>query len=527
MRLQTVLMLTLLTPLWAFCGDADLRLPETDILWKAVKDYVEVQPVPEYQHASEAAREAFRDLKFGVRIHWGLYAIKEWKESWTFLTATKEERQAYQELYKTWNPTGFNAEEWMQLFKTNGVHMFAFTANHLDGFSMFDTKTRIKQRVNWTAPGGPQIEACDLAYSIMETPFKRDVVRELTEAGRKYGLKIDLYFSHPQWYDADFRPYCYHPLQTPDSRDHPELYANTFTAKESKNAILSPDPTPEEEARMLQRHRQQLTELLTNYGKLDMVCLDMWLGKKIWPQTRETMLALRQLQPDVMFRARGIGNYGDYYTPEGFVPGNKENTAMPWFVIYPLGKGFSYHGPTDRFKGGDWIITNLVDAVAKGGNLMVGIGPDANGRFPAEVVQRLQAAGAWLKVNGEAIFATRPYLRWHEGKNIRFTRTKDKTFVYMVSLAWPGETLCSRMVKPKAGSAIRLLGYDQDLKWRMEGDQLIITLPQELRGENGRPCSPAYAFRVESDSWKTFEAALPIEAPLTTSADKASKSGRP
>ena len=503
--------------------DADLRLPENDILWKAVRDYVEVQPVPEYQHASEAAREAFRDIKYGVRIHWGLYAIKEWKESWTFLTASKAERQEYQELYKTWNPTGFNAEEWMQLFKTNGVRMFAFTANHLDGFSMFDTQTRIQQRVNWTAPGGPQIEACDLAYSIMETPFKRDVVRELTDAGRKFGLKIDLYFSHPQWYDADFRPYCYHPLQTPASRDRPELYANTFTAKDSKNAIMSPDPTPAEEARMLQRHRQQLTELLTKYGKLDMVCLDMWLGKKIWPQTRDTMLALRQLQPDVMFRARGIGNYGDYYTPEGFVPGKKENTAMPWFVIYPLGKGFSYRGPSDHFKGGDWIVTNLVDAVAKGGNFMVGIGPDANGKFPTEIVKQLQEAGAWLKINGEAIFATRPYVRWHEDTNLRFTRTKDKKFVYAITLAWPGEKLCSRLVKPQAGSAIRLLGYEHDLKWRMEDDRLVIELPKELQDASARPCHPAYAFKVESAPWETFADALPQEAPPPATAEKAAK----
>ena len=486
--------------------EAALRLPETDILWKAVKDYVEVEPVPEYRHASEAAREAFRDIKYGVRIHWGLYALKEWKESWSFLSAPPAERQAYQELYRTWNPTGFDADAWMRLFKENGVKMFAFTANHLDGFSMFDTKTRIKQRVNWTAPGGPAIEDCDLAYSIMETPFKRDVVRELVEAGRRHGLKIDLYFSHPQWYDADFRPYCYHPLQTPGSRDHPELYANTFTAKESKNAILVPDPTPEQEARMLQRHRQQLTELLTQYGPLDMVCLDMWLGKKIWPQTRETLLALRKLQPNVMFRARGIGNYGDYYTPEGFVPGSKENTAMPWFVIYPLGKGFSFRGASDHFKGGNWIITNLVDAVAKGGNFMVGIGPDAQGRFPAETIQNLQTAGAWLKINGEAIFATRPYLRWREDENIRFTRTKDKQFVYILSLGWPGATLRTQMVKPKVGSVIKLLGHPQPLTWRMDGQMLTIDLPQDFQG--GRD-QPAYAFKVESAAWETFATTLP------------------
>ena len=115
----------------------------------------------------------------------------------------------------------------------------------------------------------------------------------------------------------------------------------------------------------------------------------------------------------------------------------------------------------------------------------------------------------------EAIFATRPYLRWHEDKNIRFTRTKDKEFVYIISLAWPGETLCSRMVKPKAGSGIRLLGCDRDLKWRMEGDNLIIELPKVLQGENGRPCCPAYAFKVESEAWEAFAAALPLETPPT------------
>ena len=106
-----------------------------------------------------------------------------------------------------------------------------------------------------------------------------------------------------------------------------------------------------------------------------MVCLDMWLGKEVWPQLRETMLALRRIQPDVMFRARGIGNYGDYYTPERFVPGDKEATDMPWFVIYPLGQGFSYAGAQDHYKGSPWVIENLVDTVAKGGNFMVGWAP--------------------------------------------------------------------------------------------------------------------------------------------------------
>ena len=173
---------------------------------KEVKSYVELDPVPEYQHASEEAYENFRDLKFGIRIHWGVYAM--WAKddaSWTLYHASREEKQQYNELYKGWQPKGFDAEEWMRFFERSGIRIFAFTTKHCDGFSMFDTKTHVKQRANWTAPGGPRIESCDLAYSIMETPFRRDVVKELCDAAHRHDIKIDLYFSHLDWYDADFR----------------------------------------------------------------------------------------------------------------------------------------------------------------------------------------------------------------------------------------------------------------------------------------------------------------------------------
>ena len=138
-----------------------------------------------------------------------------------------------------------------------------------------------------------------------------------------------------------------------------------------------------------------------------MVCLDIKFGPSVWPQLRETMLELRKLQPDVMFRARGIGNYGDYYTPEGVVPGSKENTRVPWFVIYPLGSSFSFEAETTKHKGAKWMIQNLVDCAAKGGNFMVGIGPDEDGRFHPTAIAQLKQVGQWLKANGEGIYATR------------------------------------------------------------------------------------------------------------------------
>ena len=131
-------------------------------------------------------------MKFGIRLHWGIYSIwHRGAESWPFLNMSFEDRQKYNDLYKTWNPAGFDADEWMNLFAESGLKMFAFTSKHHEGFSMFDTRTRVRQRVNWTAAGGPKIESCDLAYSIMEGPFRRDIIKELTDAAHKRNIKVD------------------------------------------------------------------------------------------------------------------------------------------------------------------------------------------------------------------------------------------------------------------------------------------------------------------------------------------------
>ena len=136
----------------------------------------------------------------------------------------------------------------------------------------------------------------------MDTPYHRDIVREVTDAARSHGIKIDLYFSWPDWYDADFRPFADHPLHDRVNKtEHPDQWFH-----------------------FVMRARQQLTELLTQYGKIDTICLDQYYDQTAWLDLRETMKIVHRLQPDVMFRCRGIGNYGDYYTPEGFVPGAKE-----------------------------------------------------------------------------------------------------------------------------------------------------------------------------------------------------------
>ncbi|MGB6432309.1 MAG: alpha-L-fucosidase [Candidatus Acidiferrales bacterium] len=465
--------------------------------------YVEDPPVAGYHWASASAYEAFQDMKFGIRIHWGIYSIwHRGAESWPFLPMSFDDRQTYNSLYKTWNPAGFDADAWMDAFKESGMKMFAFTTKHHEGFSMFDTKTRVKNRANWTAPGGPAIESCDLSYSIMETPFRRDVVKELCDAAHKRDIKIDLYFSHPDWYDADFRPYVQHPLQVPSSAQLqiPSDIARTRQIYDD-HAVIVADPTDAEVTRMMERHRAQLVELLTNYGKIDMMCLDMYLGPRVWPEMRKTVLKLREIQPDVMLRNRGIGDYGDYYTPERVVPGSKGSSDKPWFCIYPLGTDFSYEADASKYKGTQWIIQNLADTVAKGGGLMIGVGPSAYGEFHPEPIRQMKGVGAWLKVNGEAIYATRPRdgTDWSEGDSIRYSRSKDRRFVYAILTQWPGTQLKLKSVQPKSGSEVTLLGSNAALTWNFDSALgTTITLPESLQQPANRPCEYAWCFKIEA-----------------------------
>jgi alpha-L-fucosidase len=465
--------------------------------------YIESEPIPEYHCASASAYEAFRDMKFGARVHWGIYSIwHRGAESWPFLEMTLEDRQAYNDLYKTWNPAGFDANEWIGAFEESGMKMFTFTTKHHEGFSMFDTKTRVKSRANWMAPGGPAIESCDLAYSIMETPFRRDVVKELCDAAHKRDIKIDLYFSHPDWYDADFRPYGRAPLQVPSAAEF--LVSSDIQTPQQllKHGVaIVPDPTDAEIKRMMERHRAQLVELLTNYGKIDMIGLDIRLGPHVWPELRKTILALRQIQPDVMFRNRGIGNYGDYYTPERVIPGSKSDSDKPWFSIDPLGTDFSYEPDAAKYKGTQWIVQSLADTVAKGGGLEIGIGPNAYGEFHPEALRQIKGTGTWLEVNGEAIYATRPRegALWSEGDSVRYTRSKDGRFIYALLTEWPGKQVVLKTVQPKAGSKVTLLGSRESLRWNFDSAQgTTISIPENLQQASNRPCDYTWSFRIET-----------------------------
>lgn len=460
----------------------------------------------DYLHAGKQALERCWDWKFGIRIHWSLYSITgNGEESWPLTSAKGSSpvfRQQYEELYKWWNPSLFNADEWMELFLRAGLKFFVFTTKHHDGFSMYDTRTKVKKRLIHTGPDAGKIVDCDLHYSIMETPFKRDIVKELVEAGRRRSLGIGLYFSHIDWFDPDFR-------------------IDQWNYQRDTNYTRQSDP--EGFRRMIARHREQVKELCSNYGRIDLLSFDMGfpggikgiddcslgLGTehKIRDELVKTVKMARRLQPQMLLRRRGIDPYGDYKTPERVVPDSPEAVAegqgMPWQVIYPGSRHFS-HIWGDEYKPASWIIENLADITAKGGNFQVGYGPGPDGRWDPHIVQRLEEVGDWLKVNGEAIYATRPCKNFKEGKNIRFTRSKDHKFIYVIILNWPqlpfsNVWLKLKSVRARRGSSIRMLGLGHNFQYTQEERVLSIQIPEWLADPEKQPCKHAYVFRIEPE----------------------------
>ena len=428
---------------------------------------------PDYHHAPQSAIDALKDLKFGIRIHWGVYSVIGSHESWGPAGANQEFWNIYNTLYEVFNPTDYNPDSWMDFFERSGVKFFTFTTKHHDGFSLWPTKV---QQPSLALTSDSYYFGCEHTrtvantYSIMDGPYKKDIVGMLVAAARRKNIKIGLYYSHVDWHDP---AYAWDPFNI--------YYDPKFTRQSD----------PERWQTFIDHERQQVRELLTNYGKID--ALDFDIG---WPEAAAADIAdvakmARKLQPDVIMRGRGIGAYGDYYTPEREIPGGPSRGF--WKVIYPCGTSFSYV-PNDRYHPAEWVLESLITICAKGGNFEVCFGPMANGRWAPECVERMEYVGEWLKVNGEAIYYTRPLKTFREGKDLWFTSSKDGRSVYAINLKWPGNQLAIRSVHPAPGSEVRMLGAKQALKWRQQGEVCVIDIPAELAEH--KPCRQAYAFKM-------------------------------
>jgi alpha-L-fucosidase len=418
----------------------------------------------------------FQDVKFGLMMHWGPYSQWGVVESWSICSEDVpwcarnipdyvEYKRRYQELPKTFNPVKFDPASWARAAKNAGMRYVVFTTKHHDGFSMFDTR-QTEYRI--TGPGVP-----------FASHPKANVAREIFQAFRAEGLGTGAYFSKPDWHSPD---YWAPEWATPD-----------------RNVNYDPAKYPERWARFKDFTFKQIEELMTGYGPVDILWLD---GGWVRPQPalpaylRDLIKhppnqdidmpkiagMARSHQPGLIVVDRTVtGLYENYRTPEQEIP--EKPLPYIWETCMTMGDSWSYV-PNDRYKSPNRLIHLLIDIVSKGGNFLLNIGPNAEGELPAEALSRLEEIGAWMKVNREAIYETRPIAPYKE-VNICFTTKKDGT-VYALILAGEDEpTMPAKIMlssfAPGPGGKIELLGKPGALTWEAVGKGALVEIPAGVR----------------------------------------------
>ena len=312
--------------------------------------------------------EKFRDMGFGLFIHWGVDSQLGSVISHSLVGASPDYvRRFYTELPRTFDPEKFNPHDWAVLAKLAGFKYVVFTTKHHSGFCMFNTATT--------------------NLNVMNTPFHRDITAEVFRAFRAQGLKVGVYFS----------PDDFHFLYT-----HGKVISRR-----------RPGVTPPEYPALLKYDQAQLHELMTNYGEINVVFLDgaaEGLRELCW-----------KLQPNV------VVTRGALQTPEQYIPGVPLKGA--WESNLTVGTQWQYKPTNETYKSGTEIIDDLIQTRAEGGNLLLNIGPKPDGEIPIQEKDRLREIALWNFVNGEAICAVRPWVVTNEG-NIWFTKQKDSNTVY-------------------------------------------------------------------------------------------------
>jgi alpha-L-fucosidase len=432
--------------------------------------------------------DLWQDQKFGMIIHWGLYAqagiIESWSlcsEEWISRDSTSdygEYKKWYWNLAKEFNPVKFNPEQWAKAAKDGGMRYLVFTTKHHDGFSMFDT------------------EQTD--FKITNGPFgdhpKANVARHVFNAFRKEGIMVGAYFSKPDWHSEY---YWWPKYATPDRNNNYDIRKYPWRWTQFKSLV-----------------HNQIAELMTDYGEIDILWLDGgWVrplesvtdevrawGARIpeWSQDAEmekVAAMARSKQPGLLIVDRTVhGPFENYLTPEQSIPDNKLD--YPWESCITLGNAWGYV-PDDLFKSSAKIIHTLTEVVAKGGSLLLGVGPGPDGTMSAAQITRLKEVGDWLKANGQAIYNTRPVTNYNDGKTF-FTRGKDNTLFAIVLLEEnkpvPSEVSWKYNL-PAKGTSVKLLMNGKTVKWKRSGDLIKVSVPPGI--EEAHHPALAFSFKAE------------------------------
>lgn len=334
--------------------------------------------------------EWHRQARFGMFIHFGLYSIPargEWVRH-----DEKISNEVYDEAYfKNFNPYLFDAKEWAHTAKQAGMKYVVLTAKHHEGFALWDTKLT--------------------DYKITNTPFKRDIIKEYVEALRAENIKVGLYFSVIDWHHPDYPKHkdAHHPMRGNEKFKDEKINWDNY----------------------IKFMHGQIKELCTNYGKIDIMWFDFsydeMKGEK-W-KAKELVEMVRTLQPTIILNNRLGGDgttgmeensLGDFDTPEQTIPEkaivDKQGRPLPWESCLTLNNSWGYNRYDNNWKSAPLVIHTLVNCVSKNGNLLLNVGPDANGRIPKQSVDILSEVGLWMQKNGKSIYecgaSTMPRYDW-------------------------------------------------------------------------------------------------------------------
>jgi len=453
--------------------------------------------VPETDPLVLKRLDAWQDLKFGLFMHWGLYSQWGIEASWSLCSEDmgwnprqkgrfqnyEHYKEDYRNLRRAFNPTEFNPARWARAAKAAGMRYVVLTTKHHDGFCMFDTETT------------------DFKITSAECPFHADpranITKQTFDAFRAEGFMVGAYFSKADWNCEDYWwPY----FATPD-----------------RHVNYDPAKYPERWKRFKKFTFRQIEELMTGVGAVDILWLDGgwvrpisnipkrfedWARKDDWNQDIDVEKISRMArghQPGLIIVDRTVaGKFENYVTPEGRVP--DEPIGVPWEACMTMSTGQWAFAPGQDFLPARRLIHTLVDIVSKGGNLLLNIGPSPQGEWPDTAYKRLEEIGAWMSVNGEAIYETEFVAPFQDGK-VRVTRKSASEAVYAIYLAdehevRPPERIRLTTVRPKAGAVVTMLGVEGELKWETSDTGCTIEIPAPVR--NKPPCEYAWTIRISS-----------------------------
>jgi len=381
--------------------------------------------------------------RFGMFIHWGTYAPAarhEWVKNAERMTDAQ-----YQKYFENFNPDLFDAREWAKMAKTAGMKYAVITSKHHEGFCLFDSKFT--------------------DYKASKTPFGRDIIKEWVEAFRAEGLKVGFYYSLIDWHHPDFTIDRYHPQRVEDDGRYAEL---------NKGKDMG---------RYREYLHNQVREILTNYGKIDIIWLDFSYpgkngkGRDDW-NSEKLIRMVRQLQPAIIVNDRmDLGDYEDgwdFTTPEQYkVPRWPEihGKRVFWETCQTFSGSWGYYRDETSWKDIRQLLVLLIESVSKGGNLLLNVGPTGRGTFDDRAQTALRAMGEWMRVNGRSIYGCTQApdgLKTPENCLVTYNPSANRLYVHL--LEYPLQKLTLPGYKGKVKYAQFLHDASELKVWAPQGE---------------------------------------------------------